>query len=202
MKVISHVFTWIFRLCYVNILYLLGTAIGLIVFGFVPSTIALFSVVRRWKRGEKNFTITRYFIKEYRDNFAKTSFLGIPILLIGYILLAEINIFWQQASNLYYILSVIVIITFTIFISMLLYYFPIYSHYEFTFIKYIQMSFIMAIIHPIRTIGMLLLLVVFYFLFLMTPLIFTLIGFSIMALVITHLVYDKFPYTDYEEQIK
>lgn len=196
MKTIHGILNWIFRLFYVNLLWLTGCAIGLVIFGFVPSTIAMYKVIRSWKIGQRDINIYHVFITEYRASFKSTYLLGIPIFLIGFTLIFELQIFWQQESTLYYMLSFIVMMTIVVFISILIHFFPIYVHYDFRLIRYIKMSFIMGIIHPIRTIGMLILLTIFYFLFLLTPLIFTVIGFSVAALVINHLVYEKFPYTD------
>lgn len=125
-----------------------------------------------------------------------------PVLLIGYILLVEINIFWNQGSTIYYVLSFIVITTFIIYAFVLLYFFPLYVHYKFSLLEYFKLAFVMGVINPIRTIGLLLLVIMLYLIFLITPLIFLFIGVSTSSLVIMYLVYGKFPYTGYEESIK
>ncbi|BDG36084.1 DUF624 domain-containing protein [Saccharococcus caldoxylosilyticus] len=39
---------WITRLACINILWMLFTLAGLIVFGIAPATVALFTIVRKW----------------------------------------------------------------------------------------------------------------------------------------------------------
>ncbi|GAF20232.1 hypothetical protein JCM19046_4941 [Bacillus sp. JCM 19046] len=38
---------WAMRMAYLNIIWLLFTAIGLFLFGFMPATVALFTLVRK-----------------------------------------------------------------------------------------------------------------------------------------------------------
>jgi len=199
---IKSICMWVGRLVFVNVLWTVGSLIGLLVLGLVPATIGLFAVVRKWVLGERNISILNIFWREYRTNFRKTSLLGIPMIFIGYILLAEINIFWHQGTPLYYALSFLVITTFIVYAFTVIYFFPLYVHYDFTLLQYFKIAAIIGTINPLRTIGLLLLIVFFYIVFLFTPLTFTFLGTSILALIIMHLVYQKFPKINYGEAVK
>lgn len=181
------------RLLYVNFLWYLFTVIGLGIFGFMPATIAMFAVVRKWLMDEDDIPIFKTFWDTYRTNFFKVSLFGAVVLLIGFILLVEMNIFWSQGGTLYFVISLAVIATFLIYAIVLIYFFPLFVHYESTIFQYVKMSLVMGIIHPFVTTGLLLLVVIFYITFLILPLPFILFGGSISALIIMRLVSNKFP---------
>ncbi|WP_045514978.1 DUF624 domain-containing protein [Neobacillus niacini] len=43
---------WITRLAYINLLWLFFMSVGLFVFGAAPSTAAMFTIMRKWIKGE------------------------------------------------------------------------------------------------------------------------------------------------------
>ncbi|MEC0304686.1 DUF624 domain-containing protein, partial [Terribacillus saccharophilus] len=47
-----QLFEWITRFAYLNVLWILFTIAGGFIFGFFPSTIAMFTIIRDWLKGE------------------------------------------------------------------------------------------------------------------------------------------------------
>ena len=74
------------KLAYVNLLWVFFTALGLGVFGFMPATIALFAVTRKWVMGDKDVPVFKTFWKTYRKEFFKSTLFGVVLFVIGYII--------------------------------------------------------------------------------------------------------------------
>lgn len=56
------------KLAYVNLLWLLFTVAGLAVFGFMPATVSLFTIVRKWQMKQAEVTVWNTFISIYKKN--------------------------------------------------------------------------------------------------------------------------------------
>src|SRR5690625_6342583 len=48
---------WIMRLAYVNILWIAFSLVGIIILGFFPATIGMFTVIRKWIQGDGDIPI-------------------------------------------------------------------------------------------------------------------------------------------------
>ena len=66
---IYSVCQWIYRLAYSNVLWLLFMTLGLFVFGAVPSTVAMFAIIRKWIKGETEFPVLSFFGKSIKKSF-------------------------------------------------------------------------------------------------------------------------------------
>jgi len=200
LKVFVHkvfqLFKWPTLFIYLNIIWVIFCAVGLMLFGFFPATIGLYTVVRKWVMGEREIPIWETFWHSYTTNFLRNGLMSAVSLLAGYALLVELNIFWSQENGLYYGISLAVIATFILYTIIMIYFFPLYVHYDSTMGQYIKMSMIMGIIHPFVTVGLLLLVVVFYLVFWTVPLLFILFGISVPAFIIMKVAYTKFPSDD------
>lgn len=142
---------WAVRLAYVNLCWILFTFLGIVVFGFMPATSAMFVVVRKWMHGEEDVPIFHTFWKEYRTNFFRTNSLGLIFMFLGYFLVIEFNILRTQESFIYYIVSYSVLGTLLLCIVVWLYFFPIFVHFDLSWIDYLKWPFIIGISHPILT---------------------------------------------------
>lgn len=98
---------WISRLAIVNVLWILFTLLGLVVFGFGPATAAMSSVISRWVDSDQSFSVLRHFTRVYRKQFVKTNLIFLSTALIGAVLVY--NYFFIQANNLPFFYSVITI---------------------------------------------------------------------------------------------
>ncbi|MED3645500.1 YesL family protein [Halalkalibacterium halodurans] len=95
LRALSHSFTamcdWLMKLAYLNGLWLLFTACGVLVFGWAPATAALHSVLRKLRDPTKEVAIFREFAHVYKQNFFKATgigtmfVLGIGALLVSYV---------------------------------------------------------------------------------------------------------------------
>src|SRR5690625_1006749 len=78
------------KMAYVNVLWIIFTLFGLVAFGFFPSTVALFAVTRKWIMGEHSIPVFTTFWSVFRQEFFKSTWLGIGLFIIGYILYIDL----------------------------------------------------------------------------------------------------------------
>ncbi len=176
---------WVTRLAYLNVLWILFSLLGFILFGLMPATAAMFAVVRKWNMGEKDIAILPLFWKTYKEAFIKTNGLGLILFVAGYLLTVEFQIISTQTSLVYLIGRFTILAIGLLYIMILLYFFPIFVHFELKTIHYLKWPFIIGIVHPILTlflfacIGLLL-----YITFITVPALLFFFGASISAFII------------------
>ncbi|PAV31158.1 hypothetical protein CIL05_00415 [Virgibacillus profundi] len=150
-----RIMEWVTRFAYVNLLWVAFTLLGLVLFGFMPATTAMFGVVRKWVRGEEDAPIFPTFWKVYRDEFLRSNVIGIILFGVGYLLTIEFQILRTQVSTAYYIASFGVIAQAILYAIIVAYFFPIFVHFKLKFTQYFKWPFVVGIMHPILTIFLL-----------------------------------------------
>ncbi|NBJ70827.1 MULTISPECIES: DUF624 domain-containing protein [Clostridia] len=174
---------WTVRLAYLNFCWMFFTILGMGVFGLMPATSAMFMIVRKWMQGEEDMPIFRLFWTAYRENFVKTNSIGFVFIFIGYFLVIEFNILRAQESFIYYIVSYSVLGTLLLYAVVLLYFFPVFVHFNLKWLDYLKWPFIIGICHPILTIFLFgVLSVVHYFVWITIPALLFFFGGSLTAL--------------------
>ncbi|MGP4039356.1 YesL family protein [Gracilibacillus sp. D59] len=130
---------WITRFVWLNMLWIAFTLLGLIFFGIMPATIAMFAVARKWVLKEYDIPIFKTFFKEYKYTFLRANLFGLVIFIIGYFL----SVFLKYTglmnnSNIYPVLLGIFILAAVLYIMLVLYIAPVYVHYQLRFWQYIR----------------------------------------------------------------
>ncbi|WP_163537450.1 DUF624 domain-containing protein [Gracilibacillus sp. YIM 98692] len=155
---------WCVRLTYVNLLWFTFIILGFVIFGLMPSTVAMFSVIREWKKEEHEVRVFRVFWLSYKENFIKSNaiglllaFMAVPIYLIYYMshLLFEVDYrFLGFALTVGY---------FIIFSVIVVYIFPVMAHYNVRVFTQVKYAFLIGVSNPITTLILIgLCLAVFY----------------------------------------
>ena len=177
---------WITRFAYVNLLWITFTIFGLVVFGFMPATVSMFAVVRRWVQGDQDIKIFNTFWESYRKEFFKANIIGYILLIIGYVLSIELKILRASDQLMYLIASYGVIAVIVLYLIVLMYFFPIFVHFNLKSSEYLKWPFIIGIIHPILTIFLLVILGVLYYITVQNlPILLFLFGGSVTAFILT-----------------
>ncbi|MBU9710572.1 YesL family protein [Evansella tamaricis] len=165
--------TWFVRMFVLNILWLLFSLAGLIVFGIVPSTVALFTIIRKWLLGEQSVPIFKTYWKTYKSEFLKANKLGVLLILIGGTLLFNLyylsNIDYGILSQIMYFGMFSILI---IFLVTLLYVFPVFVHYETKVLQVIKNAFVIGVSNPVLTISMIISSILIYILLELTGFLF------------------------------
>jgi uncharacterized membrane protein YesL len=157
------------RLAYLNLLWIMFTIAGLVVFGFFPATAAMFAVTRKWVMKETDIPIFKTFWKSYKSEFLKSNLLGITLVLIGVILFFDLRFFQSANIGIWGILYMPLLVVTFIYGVVLLYVFPIFVHYDINIRQILKNSFLMMILNPLSSIMMIISIIAFYFLLMAIP---------------------------------
>jgi len=147
---------WFSRIAYINLLWIGFTLLGLVVFGFIPATVAMFAVMRKWQKGNLNEPVLQSFWNFYRKEFAKSNSTGFVIVIIGYILYADIFILNFDDSLTMQIVKLLLYILAFVYLMILAFFFPVYVHFDMKWYQYLKMVTLMVFAAPLQAVLMLL----------------------------------------------
>ncbi|MBM7599999.1 putative membrane protein YesL [Virgibacillus halotolerans] len=170
---------WLAKMMYLHILWTLFTIAGLGVFGILPATSAMFSVINKWFEDGFDAPIFKTFLTTYKKEFFKSNALGILLIGLGIFLYMDMGISKQfiQSFSIHIILLVVIFL----YIITLLYFFSVFVRYDLTFFYYFKQSFLMALARPFETIAMLICMLILYYLFSYVPVLSVFVGSSLIA---------------------
>lgn len=143
---------WISKGALVNLIWL-----GYLIAGFgltaVPTAIAAFTVIRKWLRGETDLKIWRTFHTAFMTACIKSwkpalLFTGTLILLITQAAYFFIN------GGAHPVQLAATVLFITVIGGISLYLFPVWVHYELSFIQIVKQAALIAIISPLHTLLM------------------------------------------------
>lgn len=178
-----NVVEWITKFAYLNALWILFTLLGGIIFGFYPSTISMFAIVREWLKGETDIPLFSTFWKHYRDEFFKSNLLGIFVTLVGVVIALDIFYIHSTDSDLLTWTYLPLFAFMFLFIMFLFYLFPSFVHFDLTLGQVIKNSFFIMLINPIKTLLICLCLLPFFYLVSLLPAIGFIFGGSVYAFI-------------------
>lgn len=152
--IIYQIGVWTIRLFYTNLLWFVFTLLGLGIFGIMPATVSLFAVLRQWVLKKEEFPIFKRFLYHYRKEFVKSNLFGLLFLVVGFIIRVDIIFLSESSTLMLQILSGVMLCIGLLFIIILLYFFPIYVHFDISFTQHIKYAFIIGISQISSTIMM------------------------------------------------
>lgn len=129
---------WIMRLAFLNILWIFFTLIGLVIIGFFPATIAMFTIVRHWIRGDTDIPILKTFWNTYKKNFLKANTLGVITTIVGYVIYLDLLFFRDMGGpfgGVMLFLSITILILYLMISFFLL---PVFAHYDVKTVEYFK----------------------------------------------------------------
>ncbi|MEH6993203.1 YesL family protein [Neobacillus drentensis] len=143
---------WILRLAYLNLLWVLFTLSGLILFGLFPATTAAFAVTRKWVNGEQDSSVFRTFVSSFKMEFWKSQVLGFLFVCTGFVLYLYVVFFNSQSSIISTGLKTFTIILSVVYLMTLVFIFPVFVHYKMSFYEYIKNTLFVSMLNPIASI--------------------------------------------------
>lgn len=172
----SSFIDWIYKLSkyilnfmYVNFLWLLFSILGLIITGFFPSTVAMFTVVRKWVLGESGVPIFETFWSSYKKQFLRSNLLGYSLCFIGVVIYTDLFFLQQVENNYLQILYIPALFLTLLYLLTLLFVIPIVVHYDVKGFQIIKNAFYISIISPLSIIKMVLSLLIIGYLLITFP---------------------------------
>lgn len=111
---------------FLNLLWIL-TCLPIIT--IIPSTAAMYAVIREWvTKGETS--LFRTFFRKFKENFKQSIILGLAWLLFGVIVFANINIIEGMSGMFPTIIKTLLILVGFLFVLITIYMFPLMVHYD------------------------------------------------------------------------
>lgn len=151
---IYDVCQWITRLAYINLLWIIFSAIGLFIGGIFPSTVAMVTIIRKWIQKETDISVLDTYWHIYKQEFVKANKLGAVVFAFTVFIYMD----WRIISSIQGLMNVVLmgLLMGGIFLALLtlLYLFPVYVHYELKVFQYFKVAFLLACIHPLYTLSM------------------------------------------------
>ncbi|OZU88346.1 hypothetical protein CIL03_11895 [Virgibacillus indicus] len=177
---------WMLKIAYLNLLWILFTFTGLIVFGLFPATGSMFEIVRKWMNQERDVRIFHEFWKNYRKEFIRLNGFALIFIAVGYFLYYDITFLRINSGEFQLLIPVLIFIGVSYFIT-LLFFFPVYVHFDLKFFQYIKQSFLIAMTSPLEILLMIISVIALYIAVLFLPGIIPLFTGSVLAIAITFL---------------
>ncbi|WP_456278943.1 YesL family protein [Bacillus sp. AK128] len=197
---IYRVCEWIMRLAYVNLLWISFSVLGLVALGTFPSTIAMFTVVRQWIKGEIDIKIFPAFWNSYKNDWVKANIIGAILVSVGLVIYIESKIIFSSTEPLVQFSKYPFLLLVGVFLFLVLYILPTYVHYQITIVQLFKNSLLLFLVNPFYNIVMALGLVLLYSIFrIIPPLAFFFAG-SASAYVIMWACYQAFNHVDKKKE--
>lgn len=156
-KTVSRIYSateWISKFAYINILWLAFSLVGLVVLGFFPATVSMFTIIRKWLKGEGDIPIFRTFWSTYKSEFLRSNGLGLIMAVIGGLVVVDFIFMKNMGNSFTNALQIPLYLLLFVIVMTMFYLFPVYVHYELKLIQIIKNSFLIMIIHPLENLVM------------------------------------------------
>ena len=154
------------KIIYLNFLWLFFSAIGLFVFGLFPATIALFTITRQFLL-DIDKPITKTFWEVYKTEWLRgNGYAGISYIILLILAVDFYAIYMYESLSI--LLIPTLIIAFIIFGTMF-FFFPVYVHFDLSFLTMIKQAFLFTITSPFTVILNALSIVLIYGIFNIMP---------------------------------
>jgi len=141
-----RILEWIMVLAWLNILWVIFTLLGFVIFGWAPATVSLLSMLRKIHK-EKNLRLPKFkeFYHHYKANFMKANGVGliliITIFVLGY---GFMTLPYLPGLSFYVMFNFYVVMT-SLFMVMSIFVFPTLTHYQATFINYFKYALLIGL---------------------------------------------------------
>lgn len=181
---------WVAKMMYLHLLWVMFTILGLGLFGITPATIAMMTIFQRWFEGDPDVPIFQTFKSVYKKQFITANKLGLLMIGAGLFLLYDYYI--SKTILQVFIIHVGLLIVIILYGITLLYLLPVFVRYELKFFQYIKQAFLVALAQPFSSIGMIICLLIVYYMLIIVPALFVFIGSSIIFYLISQIAYRAF----------
>jgi uncharacterized membrane protein YesL len=188
---IYQLFEWIMKLFILNVLWIGFTLLGFVVFGLFPATVAMFHIVMEWMN-KKDTKMVATFWNSYKSNFLKSNKMGFVIVLIGSILMTDLQFFHRYDTLVFKVLYLMNLSMLLFYVVNLLYIIQVFNYFEVKTFHYFKYATLIGISNPIKTIMIIITVILLSLLFLIYPGLFFMFGGSGIALILVFITKNNF----------
>lgn len=200
MKVVYQAGEWVIKLVYANLLWMFFTLLGLGIFGVMPATVGLFTLLRQWIMGNEREPAYKIYWNSFRQEFLRSNLVGLIFLVVGYILRMDIIFFKTSSHFIFQILLAVLFCVGLLYLITLLNFFPVYVHYKISFFAYFKYALLIGISQLSSTLMMIIGSVVIFCLYWYFSGLIPLLCFSLFSLNLMWFGYQAFKRIEYEQQ--
>lgn len=172
----------IMNLAYWNLLWIGFTLLGAVILGVLPATVALYTVMKKDIRAEKDAPSDfKVFRKAYSSNFFRANGLGILLFIGGgllYTYFHNLHVIQDSYAIVFHILLYMLAI---IYAMIMLFIFPAYVSYGNSVFQYIKNAVIIGLSYPHYVILMAFILSVIFTILLISSALLLFFGISVLA---------------------
>ena len=186
MQGLSKLFDWVAKLAYLNVLWIVYTALGLVIFGVGPATVSVFTIIRKWLRNEEGFSIWSRFNATYKEEFWRANKLMlviIPVLLFIYVDLRIIQALPESFLIDKIVFPAVILLGLLVMVAFS-YVLAVFVHYDLPYWTNFKNAVLIAGLFPLSTILMVFGLTVFLLIAFIFPAIIPFYLVSVPALII------------------
>jgi uncharacterized membrane protein YesL len=131
-----------------NILWVLFTLLGGVVFGIIPSTVAMFAIARKTAMGEEDIPVFKTYWGTYRSEFLRSNLLGLILTVMGLVGYFDLHFFRQFEGSIYTLMNFAMMMLGMVFFILLIYVFPVYVHYDLKLYQYLTYALKIGFLRP------------------------------------------------------
>ncbi|EKN65240.1 integral membrane protein [Neobacillus bataviensis LMG 21833] len=178
----NHFAEKVMRIAQFQLLWIVFSLCGGIIFGVMPATAGLYSVMRKWMMGNvDNQSYVKVYWTTFRKEFWKANALGGIIIIISFLIYLNFSLIRFTHGPAYWFLLIFVFMLSLLFFILLLYIFPVYAHFDSKFRRYFSISLLIGISFPFHTLLMAVGYYAVYLLFITVPGLIPFFGVSLCA---------------------
>jgi uncharacterized membrane protein YesL len=144
---------WVTRLAYLNVLWISFSLLGLIVLGAGPSTVAMYTVTRKWLTGNLDIPIFKTFFQTYKKEFQRGNLLGIILFCILAVFWIDFKIFAVMDAE-FSVVTILLSSLSLVFFVLLLFIFPVYVHFNIKLSEVFKFSVLIGFSKPFYSLMM------------------------------------------------
>ncbi|MCP3028751.1 DUF624 domain-containing protein [Halobacillus sp. A5] len=183
-----------YHLIVFHLLWFLLVLSGFFILGFFPATAALFAVLREMIMEDEDEPYYKLFFKKFKSEFVMANVIGYVLVAAGIILYLDFRILQLLENDLLQItLASITFVVGVMYVLVLLYIFPIFSHFRLSFWTYFKYSVALAVARPFQTIFIAAAMAIFIYIYINFPVLMMLFGLSPAAYMTTKVASRSFP---------
>ncbi|WP_042454133.1 YesL family protein [Neobacillus dielmonensis] len=183
---------WIFRLIYVNVLWILFTLLGGIILGVMPATAAAFEVSRKWFKDLDEVSVFRAYWESYRINFIQSNLLGLLLSLAGGILFIyhqSLGVMPEQWNLIFKIFFYSMLLVYSIIVAFIL---PVFAHFQVSLFAVFKNTLVIGLSYPHYAFLNLMVVSISFVIFQFVPILALFFGISVNAVLIMKVSFKVF----------
>lgn len=194
---------WFMVLAWINLLWIIFALLGAVAFGWAPATVAAFNVVYDiLKKRTVHFPIFRTFLTAYKAYFLRGNSIGYTLVVLFIAVIYGLFTLPQLPTTLLLILSIFYGVVSSGLVVMGLFSIPVMIYYQTNYLNTFRSGLLIGIAHLPYTLGIVVLLVISYVLFMAVPGTLLFLMFSLPVTIISAITYKALKRVDgYNEEI-